>query len=72
MLCSYEWVGERLCVCIRAGANAHTHTYTADILTKAPHDPDEETKLKKRAEYAAEGAKMHSLVSLLAQVLMFV
>ena len=40
---------------------------TQDILTQSPSDSDENVKLKKRAEYAAPGGKMHSLVSLLEQ-----
>ena len=40
---------------------------TQDILTRSPSDSDENVKLKKRAEYAAPGGKMHSLVSLLEQ-----
>ena len=31
-----------------------------DILTRAPQDPDEATKLTKRAEYAAEGTSICS------------
>ena len=41
---------------------------TQDILTRSPSDSDENVKLKKRAEYAAPGGKMHSLVSLLEPV----
>ena len=40
---------------------------TQDILTRAPQDPDETAKLQKRAEFAAAGGKMHSLVALLSQ-----
>ena len=36
-------------------------------MTKAPYDDDLDTKIKKRAEYAAPGGKMHLLTSLMQQ-----